>query len=335
MFRILSNVAVTLVLATACSAQQSLSSLYNIQKLDYPGSSLSFPLGINNLREVVGAWFDADFTPHGYLWKAGKFTSIDYPATPQAHILGTIIPGINDRGDMVGVYFDAQGFQHGFTFARPAWCPDSATDDIPGCKGVSKSFDVPGATQIPVVYFEFGPGLGTAGFGINNAGHIVGEFGTSGQYSSGYLLQNGALTIIDNPHSTHSPGDGTKCMGVSNTGILACNYITQPYATATAITHGFLRLGSEDIPIDFPGAVNDGFGTQVSGVNSLGMGVGVYLDKTAYQGMIWIAGRFFTVNFPGMPYSELHCINDRGDVTGAYATDAEGVNLFGYVAFLK
>ena len=329
-------IAFSSLLSAPVYGQQSLNGLYTFQKFEYPGATISFPIGINNLRQIVGFWYDNNFVPHGYVWTAGKFTTIDYPSTPAAPVTGTITPGINDRGDIVGLYFDANGYQHGFTFRRPDGCPATATDETPGCKGIYKPLDVPGATQVMGGEFEFGPGLGSAAFGTNNLRQVVGEFGTQNQSSNGFLEQNGEFTVINNPLSSHIPGeDGTKCLGVSNFGVMACNYLTQAYAGAGSITHGFLRRGSVDIPVEFPGSPNYGFGTQVSGVNSLNVAVGIYGDKAGYNGFIWVDGRFFTLNFPGMPYSELHSINDRGDVTGAFATDAEGENLFGYVAFSK
>ena len=38
---------------------------------------------------------------------------------------------------------------------------------------------------------------------------------------------------------------------------------------------------------------------------------------------------------PDMPYSEAHCINLLGTITGAYATDAEGTQTHGFIATPK
>ncbi len=314
--------------AASCLAQQSLSSRYTFQKIDYPNSLISYPLGINNLRTVVGTWFDFSFLPHGYLWKAGKFTSIDYPGA-----LGTTSGGINDRGDIVGTFLDEYGFQHGYTLARPAGCGDADTNAA--CKPVFKQFDVPGAVQTVGVVFETGPGLGTAGIGINDFGERTGLYATQGQYSNGFL-QLGSFTLpIDHPRASHTPGNGTKCFSVSNLSVLACDYQTQKNAAAPVITHGFLRFGDLNVPIDYPGAAAEGFGTQISGINIFGEATGVTYTQGSFNGILWVDGTFFTVNFPGMPYNELHSVSDRGDLTGAYASDPDGQVLHGYLAFPK
>ena len=68
--------------AGTATAQPSLSASYDFKTLDFPGSFFSFPLGINNHREIAGSYEDGSGN-HGYRWKNGKFTIIDFPGAMQ------------------------------------------------------------------------------------------------------------------------------------------------------------------------------------------------------------------------------------------------------------
>ena len=69
--------------------------------------------------------------------------------------------------------------------------------------------------------------------------------------------------------------------------------------------------------------------------SKFGTAVGVFDVQGTFNAMLWSEGRFYTVNFPGMPYNEMHSINDRGDMTGAFCVTPDGQLLRGYLAFLK
>jgi hypothetical protein len=45
----------------------------------------------------------------GFLWRAGKFTTISIPASVTTNIFG-----INDRGQIVGIYVDTSGNEFAF-----------------------------------------------------------------------------------------------------------------------------------------------------------------------------------------------------------------------------
>jgi len=319
------KLAFPLLLVTACSAQQSISSNYDFQDVSFPNSFYSVPLGINNLRQVAGTYIDAT-GEHGFLWDAGVFTTIDYPGG-----FGTSAGGINDKGEVVGLFVDALGFQHGYKMT-PNVCGD-------GNNGVCKSkftpIDVPGAAQTQSVPFEFGPGLGTAAVGINNYGQVTGMYATPGLYSNGFVNVGQTFTPIDHPLAGHGPALGTKCFSIANNGVLACDYLVQATPTSYPMTHAFLVNGAHKVAIDCPGAAQYFFGTQISGVNIHYTAVGTCFNGYSLDAILWSDGKFYTVNVAGMPYNELHSINDRGDVTGAYDTDPSGQQLFGFVAFLK
>jgi uncharacterized membrane protein len=319
------KLALPFLMASACLGQTSISGNYTFQHVDYPNSIYSVPLGINNGRVIVGTYIDTMGVFHGYKWVAGTFTPIDYPGA-----LGTTAGGINDLGEIAGTYIDFQGFQHGFKYVRLERCALSTATNT--CPMGFVPIDYPGAahTQVP---FELGPGLGTAGIGINNFDQVTGEYAANAKYSNAFVEVFGSYKSLNHPLASHDTGNGTKCFGASNIGVLACDYLSQAGPMAPPITHGFLKDGSTLVPIDYPGAAALGFGTQISGVNIHNVAVGTYFDGQTLQALLWQAGQFYTVNFPGQTYNELHGINDHGDITGAFSPIGNGAVLFGYVAF--
>ena len=316
-----------LVLTTIALAQPSLVSRYEFKKLEYPGSLFSYPLGINDKREAVGVYADMQGVFHGYLWRGGAFTKIEFPGARQAPMSGTYPGGINNRGDIVGTYTDAQGYQHGFMRARPASCEN---DEEERCAPVYTTIDNPAAVQTQI-FFELGPGLGTAAIGINNHGVITGMYATAGLFSDGFLLSHGVFTPVDHPIASHMPGGGSKCFSISNNGVAACDY-----STNDGITHGFLFKNGKFEAVDVPGSAQGGFGTQINGVNDSGVAVGLFSSApNVYHTLVWVSGKVFTLDFPGEPFSELHSINNRGDISGAYLSDPTTFFLHGFLAFRK
>jgi hypothetical protein len=143
--------------ARQAEAPQSAPVSWTLTTLDFPDfASVNAPIDINTHGDIVGYYNDRSGAFHGYLkLKDGPFIPIDFPSATT-----TITTTISDNRDIVGVYFDREGFQHGFRLSN----------------GVYTTIDVPGAAQTRGVGFEFGPGLGTAAFGINSQGDIVGEY---------------------------------------------------------------------------------------------------------------------------------------------------------------
>ena len=321
-----------LLAMTVASAQPSITSQYTFKVIDYPNSVYTFPLGINDHGVFTGFFADQAFVNHGFIWRNGVFEVIDFPDAAQTPGAGTVTGGINNRGDLAGTYFGTDGFQHGFRMARP----DGCGEDNDQCKPVFTKVDFPGAAQTTGVVFEFGMGLGTNGIGINNKGEMTGMYATNGMYSNAFLLSRGQYKAIDSPLASHLPGDGTKCFAISDDGVMACDYITQSGAGAPQFTHGFMLDDGKVTPIFVAGSESGGFGTQVNGINASKKVVGTFTNPAgSLAGLVWFRGDYFTLNYPGMPFTELHSINSRGQITWAYATDPAGQFVHGFVASPK
>jgi hypothetical protein len=81
-----------------------------------PAQSTLF-ISINNRREVLGTWFDADGNPANFLRKQSKYVPIALPDSFGSTY--TSAQTINDGNDIVGYYFDSTGFAKGWTaFAK-------------------------------------------------------------------------------------------------------------------------------------------------------------------------------------------------------------------------
>ncbi|HEY7487070.1 MAG TPA: hypothetical protein VH912_21605 [Streptosporangiaceae bacterium] len=160
--------------------------------IDVPGSQVTGPLKINDRRQIVGLYVDTRGL-HGFRWDRGKFTTIDV-----RDAAATVVFGINNRGQMVGVYVDTVGAYHAFLRN-----PSGSVTTLPDAPG---AVPTAGGTQ-PAAINDRGQIVGVAltadggsrGFvyqrgaftpidaphavytralDINNAGQIVGDYGT-------------------------------------------------------------------------------------------------------------------------------------------------------------
>jgi hypothetical protein len=301
------------------NAQPSISWAYDFVKLDYPGAAVSFPLGINATRQIVGVRLRISISP-------------EQPRFPVVALSPAAL--INDRGDISGVYTDQKGFQHGFMRTYAPGCDESNSH----CQPAFHTIDVPGAVQTQNIVFELGTGLGSAAVGINNLQDVVGLYATKGLYPAGFKLSHGSFTTgIDDPASSHSEGNGSRLFAINDLGFIAGAYQTDPIPAAPfGVSHGFMFAGGNYIPVYVPGSEQGGFGTQANGINIFLEVVGVYTDPMGtFHGMLWAGGQPFSVDYPGAPYSEVHSINAGGDLTGAYIVDLTGENYRGFVAYRK
>lgn len=83
------------------------------------GSFGTVATGINNLGDIVGYYYDVTGITHGFFYRDGNFTTIDYPGLASGE--GTFLNGISDSGQIVGLVTNSTG---GISFlASPAAVP--------------------------------------------------------------------------------------------------------------------------------------------------------------------------------------------------------------------
>ena len=177
------------VLSMNALPQVQMSVNYQYANLAYPGALLTLPNAINNGGSVVGSYFDASSNQHGFLFRDGKFYSIDVPGSTATEAMG-----INDFGDIVGDYQLPGPLNfHGFIRHR----------------GEFSKLDEPNAA------------FGTKALAINNSGVIVGSYDDA----HGYIYRNGAFRTYDAPQL---PGEtpNTQLNGISNLGWVAGQVFT-------------------------------------------------------------------------------------------------------------
>jgi probable HAF family extracellular repeat protein len=165
--------------------------------IQVPGAVTTQAFGINNQGLVVGDYYRADGVQHGFVWRRGRFTTIDGPRGT-----GATLTDLDDRGRVIGVSsgdpanpgtaagFQLQGRRYttvavpgapltfplavnnrgqivGFSALRFALEEDSDTHGFllrSGAGGAFTRIDVPGA-------------FGSGATGINDHGTIVGLYG--------------------------------------------------------------------------------------------------------------------------------------------------------------
>lgn len=283
---------------------------YKFETVDYPGFvSFNGPIGINKYGDTAGFYQDKNNVMHCYVRKNGQFKNFDYPGAK-----ATWCTAITDSGDVAGTFFDRWGFQHGFVWRS----------------GQYTQVDVPGAWPTFLVQFEFGTGLGTAGFAINDTGSGVGEYADLFATGHGWLKTRGQYITIDMPGALYGPGAGTSAIGVNDD----LDVVGKYWSLLPPFLHGYLWERGKFTKVDVPKA-GGLFGTQANGINDGGDIVGVYSDSNnVMHGFLRNAqARYIDIDVPGASNSECHYLNNRGDITGTYY-DAAGVG-HGFIAHKK
>lgn len=288
----------------------------DLTMIDYPGATRTVAYGINNSGDIVGNYVSSGVT-HGFLLSAGKFTQIDYPGAAS-----TSPYGINSKGDIVGGYNDTAGHSHGFLLSKGKF----TQVDYPGVdttpEGINSAGDIVGMiipAGKPMAGFLLRGGVWTINdtllsresstmvcdFGINDAGVIVGHWGTRAGGVHGVLYNKGALTLID-----YGAGGNTQTVAINNSGDIGGYYYD-----AAGFGHGFLQRNGRFALIDFPGAIR----TLALGVNDSRQVVGVFVDaKGVYHG-------FTGPVAPAATAPVLRVDDDGVDCPGALRTIQEAV----------
>jgi uncharacterized membrane protein len=83
----------------------------NVTLYDAPGAPAdsTYFASINNLGQILGAYFDDAFEQHNFVLSRGVVTPVEVPGAAAVSA-----QTLNDRGHVVGYYVDAGGATHGF-----------------------------------------------------------------------------------------------------------------------------------------------------------------------------------------------------------------------------
>jgi hypothetical protein len=69
----------SVLLAAEAFGQTSTAVAYKYASLNFPGSTSTTVIAINNHNAVVGSYSLGTTGTHGFLWQNGTFTTIDFP----------------------------------------------------------------------------------------------------------------------------------------------------------------------------------------------------------------------------------------------------------------
>ena len=194
---------------------------------------------INSRGDIVGQFIGDDGFTHGFLWRKGVITILDFPGASD-----TTPFGINDSGTVIGSWdiLDADGnvlAYHGFVWKD----------------GGFSEFNYPGSADTTIT-------------GINARGEMVGLWDSdiTSPIGHGFICKGDACSSFDVPVAgviVTQPND-----------INARGDIVGAYIDADNVTHGFRIHANNFLKIDFPDAVR----TLVWGINAAGQMVGTYYD---------------------------------------------------------
>jgi probable HAF family extracellular repeat protein len=142
----------------------------------------------------------------------------------------------------------------------------------------------------------------TRAFGINGAGHIVGDFGRHG-----FLYAGGVYNTVDVPGA-----DFTSVFAVNDNGEMVGRF-----GDETGI-HGFLYSSGVFTTIDVSGEGVTGTvgATRAYGINTTGQIVGDFDSSTGTHGYVYNNGVFTVIDFPGGYSTSAFGINDTGTIVG-------------------
>jgi uncharacterized membrane protein len=222
----------------------------------------------------------------------------------------TYVAGINDEGNMAGWYWDSSQVEHGFVDTPSG----RLTIDYPGAGGTGASglnnlgqvvggYTVPESACTPTVTCIYGflyggtgqlstincpanacPGLfNSAATGINDAGWIVGVWGTNNGFDAGYYYNGAKFQSI-----TVSGALYTDANAINGDG-----QIVGEWADPSGAIHGFIFYnGVIQEQIDYPVGVGSILKyTYLCGINNNGQILGSYYDQS-------------TQSFPNFLYDE-------------------------------
>ncbi len=159
-----------------------------------------------------------------------------------------------------------------------------------------------------VTRLDYPDAKGTAAFGINPQGDIVGRYTDQSGVTHGFLLSRSQWTPINYPGATI-----TRAFRINPRGQIAGNYVD-----AGGKTHGFLLSDGSFTTIEPEGA-SGGASTDASGINPEGEIVGQFSDASGvYHAFLLRLGQYFPYDAEGASFTGFWAINARGEITGHF-----------------
>jgi probable HAF family extracellular repeat protein len=277
--------------ATALITVTPVDTTPGIHSIDVRDAVATSVWGINDSGQIIGQYLDAAGKTRGFSLDDGVYTFIDHP-----NAIGTEIYKINNSGQLTGVAWMDEKKTYGFV--KDNGSPTFANIENPVAEILG----------------------GTAAYGINDAGQVVGNL-VSNEELKGYLYDGSTHTfvnLIDFPENAKD----SWYFDVNNSGQIA-GY----YTDAADKDHGFVYEAGSYKFIDYSGATN----IQVAGINDAGQVVGDFTDAAGRtHGFVYDASTdaFTSFDYPGAATTAATDINNAGQVVGFYSDVNKRIHAF-------
>ena len=234
-------------------------STLNLGGPNCPSGFCTLASGVNNAGDVVGQYTNASGGTSGFIYyPGGATTTLDVPASvlpSSATDINTSAWGINNNGLVVGqVAFSSPstGFTvEGFTYQSGVYTllslpgapsgnllfPQSINDNDQVVGSYAPPFVSPGQPFYGFVYTlgsstytlfqdpdaSLDPNAGTMGYGINNAGAIVGLYSAAGVFP--FLLEGGTYSTLNVDLPDNANVNDSYAEGINNLGDITGGYV--------------------------------------------------------------------------------------------------------------
>ena len=269
---------------TAMSAQRPRSFEYSW--IEVEGARSTSASGINAGGDIVGSYVDQEGVSHGYLFRGGAFTTIDYPDAE-----GTLARGIGPGGDIVGSYWltgEPVPNEHGFLLTRQG---EFIPIDVPGHINTIAQRILPNGTILGcrhdtdtmhsmrgVVITAAGVEEIAAHASMHNGAtpdgrRIAGLYTnmTAGR-TEGYVVDDGVFKPFVVPNSIMTAAWDVNPLGE----------VVGVYRDASLLFHGFVMGRDGYTSVDVPGAA----ATRAFGTNAAGDVVGSFVMGGKTRGFL-------------------------------------------------
>jgi PEP-CTERM motif len=273
--------AATLVLGGLFVASSTLEAHafgYTFTDLNVPGaqpdSTGTGGVGLNNLGQIVGNYYDSAGNSEGFLYTGGKYVTIDEPGATDTYLYG-----INDFGQILGVsvhfstgksyvFLDTHGT---FTnIADPSvFFPLLSLNDRDQAlgEGPSSRYGVINAHGvITPINLSGAPGSAFPD-GLNNLGQFTGTV-CGNLACDGFIDTNNVFTKLDYPNASGTGGNG----------INDWDQVVGEYFDSAENGYGFLYTNGHFTTVQDPNASPSMGGTDPLVINDLGQMAGWYYD---------------------------------------------------------
>jgi hypothetical protein len=199
----------------------------NFTPQNFPASTQTMTIGINQAGSTAGIYMDANGFTHGYTDIGGTFTTVDAPGTIFNQALGinannvTVGYFASDQAGQVGQQAYVQSFGH-FSNLN-LLLPTNQNSQATGINDLNRVVGFYMPTTTTSVGFLFGGPAGgtidpfgstfTQALGINNHDEIVGFYTDANGVQHGYTNQNGSFSSFDLPDSASTTINGVNDLG--------------------------------------------------------------------------------------------------------------------------